>query len=705
VKGGDARDPTEQAFPMAAQLGVHPSADALRDFASGRLDDVAAAAVMSHLDGCPDCCRAVAELSCDDFLGRLRHVLGPGSTPAPADTPADAARAPVAYPAPDFIVNPQYEVLHELGRGGMGVVYLARNKLLDRLEVLKVVNRTLLDRPGAVDRFLREIRSAARLNHPNVVAAYSAVPLGEALAFAMEYVEGEDLARLVQTQGPLPVERACDYVRQAALGLQHAFERNMVHRDMKPQNLMLVREGQGHTVKVLDFGLAKVTCAENDDTDLTGYGVMLGTPDYVAPEQTLDAANADIRADVYSLGCTLYFLLAGAPPFQGRSRYEVLHAHQSTEARPVNLLRPGIPEGLAAVVRKAMAKDPAERYQTPQALVQALAPFVGRGAEVGAGRGDRAGSDEEGGRGDENGEGLDPSSLFLSLFLHASEEATPAVVTDTQVASSGKPVGPPEPLEDNRAHLIGGGTVGERRTAGKPSAKRKWLLGVGIAASVLLLALVGLWAGGVLLRVKTPEGTLVVEVDVPNADVYVDGRKMTVRWDEGGKKAEISVPPGRRAVKVTRDGITVHGERVEVSEGQRAVVRARLEQQPSGARNPAAAWKQGSVWTGTGEQNPGGTFDVKVTVLKRDGDAFEGRYEVLQYQNALLIKGTVSPSGAVAWKFMRVLRAKGLIVNPAGAKFEGRISGESASVPYTWADHPWRGYTTPGKLELKLKSG
>jgi serine/threonine protein kinase len=442
----------------------------------GKLDDVTAAVLMSHLDGCPDCCRAVAALSGDDFLDRLRQAHSSSSTPAPTELPAGAARAPKPAASPianlpsELANNPQYEVFRELGRGGMGVVYLAKNKLMDRLEVLKVVNKALLDRPGAVERFLREIRSAAKLSHANVVAAYSALQSGELLAFAMEHVEGEDLAKLVQTQGPLPVAHACYYVQQAALGLQHAFEKNMVHRDIKPQNLILAREGERHIVKVLDFGLAKVTRAKDDDTGLTDDGAMLGTPGYVAPEQTLDAAKADIRADIYSLGCTLYYLLTGAPPFEGRSRYEVLQAHQSMAAKPLNLVRPEVPEELAAVVRKMMAKDPAQRYQTPLALVQALAAFVeeardeGRGASV-KGR---------------NAVGSRPSPL------------TPCPSPLAPVAG--------ETLPESR-------TVRERRPpVGKPSSQRKWLIGGGIAGGVLLIGLLGLWASGVF-RGITPGGT------------------------------------------------------------------------------------------------------------------------------------------------------------------------------------------------------
>ena len=193
----------------------------------------------------------------------------------------------------------------------MGVVYLAHNKLLDRSEVLKVISNALTVRLDAKERFMREIQLAARLEHENVVRAYGAMQIGELLVLVMEYVEGEDLGQVVQTQGPLPIPQACHYVRQAALGLQHAHERGMVHRDIKPGNLILVRSTPAHTVKILDFGLAKATSEKRQEVDLTGTGKMLGTPEYMAPEQMRDAAKADIRADIYSLGCTLYFLLSG----------------------------------------------------------------------------------------------------------------------------------------------------------------------------------------------------------------------------------------------------------------------------------------------------------------------------------------------------------------------------------------------------------
>jgi serine/threonine protein kinase len=213
-----------------------------------------------------------------------------------------AAPAPASTLPPGLADHPDYAIVRELGRGGMGVVYLAENKLMGRREVLKIVGGHLLSRPAILERFQREIRSAAQVHHPNIVTAYSAMRLGESLVLAMEYVDGIDLARIVKARGPLPVANACNYVHQAAQGLQHAHEHGMVHRDIKPANLILARaSGKANkaVVKVLDFGLAKVTSEGQADSGLTREGQMLGTPDFIAPEQIRDAQSADIRADIY----------------------------------------------------------------------------------------------------------------------------------------------------------------------------------------------------------------------------------------------------------------------------------------------------------------------------------------------------------------------------------------------------------------------
>jgi formylglycine-generating enzyme required for sulfatase activity/serine/threonine protein kinase len=588
---------------MEARPVIHPSEDALRAFALGKLDDSTASVLMSHLDSCPDCCKVVAALSGDDFLDRLRQAHGRSSTPAPAKSLADAARAPkppasqapIPNLPPALAANEQYEILRELGRGGMGVVYLAKNKLMDRLEVLKVINKALLDRPGAVERFLREIRSAAKLSHANVVAAYSAVQQGELLAFAMEYIEGQDLASLVKSRGPVPVIHACYYVQQAALGLQHAHEKQMVHRDIKPQNLILAREGKKHIVKVLDFGLAKVMREKTEDTGLTGEGAMLGTPDYIAPEQSLDAAKADIRADMYSLGCTLYFLLAGRPPFSASSLGAILMAHQTEEAKPLNLVRPEVPEELAALVRKMMAKSPAKRYQTPLEVVQALGLFVKQA--TGAASASRAFPSPELSVGAAEPK---PAVKKVARVDPPPVPAEPATKKQSETANVWESLteSSSAPAEPRRRERFSDVTIGsllarsisflgprENRTVHKHRAatvwhqasRNKWLVGGGLGAGVLLLVLLGMWASGVFTaKVKTQDGTIVLENLPADAEVIVDGEKVTVGWQNGGKQAEIRVKAGTHKVEIKKDGISVDGKELTLRDGEREIFTVRL---------------------------------------------------------------------------------------------------------------------------------
>jgi serine/threonine protein kinase/formylglycine-generating enzyme required for sulfatase activity len=392
------RSSFEEYRVMDSSPPLHPSALALRSFGLGKLDEASAQAVLAHLSDCSDCRDKVTSQSGDSFLGQLRAAHGGArGTPAPAEPLAGLARTPESRKEPPAAIvglpqelanNPDYQILRELGCGGMGVVYLARDTLMDRKVVLKVVGAAYLNRPEMLERFVGEIRSAARLDHVNVVKAHAALQLGDLLVFVMEYVDGEDLHRIVRAKGALPVTNACYYAYQTALGLQHAHEREMVHRDIKPHNLMLTR-GKRHLLKILDFGLAKATSEKQENRGLTGEGQMLGTPDYVAPEQSLDAANATIRADVYSLGCTLYYLLTGEPPFRGRTAFEVMQAHHIAEARRLEEARPDIPAALGDIVRKMMAKDPTDRYQMPREVAAALLPFV-KGVRVTGARPRRA---------------------------------------------------------------------------------------------------------------------------------------------------------------------------------------------------------------------------------------------------------------------------------------------------------------------------
>jgi serine/threonine protein kinase len=360
----------------------HPSAAALQSFGLGLLDNAAAEALLSHLSDCADCRDKVASQPGDSFLASLRAAHGPPSnTPAPAKTPpisivppATSSSASIPGLPRELAEHPKYRIERELGRGGMGVVYLARDTILDRFVVLKIVAGVHLERPGVLRRFLEEIRSAARLDHPNVVKALAGDPIGNQLVFVMEFVDGIDLHRLVKERGPLRVNEACNYACQTALGLQHAHEKGMVHRDVKPHNLMLTR-GKVRQVKILDFGLAKATSEKGEELGLTADGQMVGTPDYIAPEQATDAAAATIRADIYSLGCTLYYLLTGEPPFRAKTAYEVVLAHKSAEIPQLDKVRADVPPELAMVVAKLMSKDPSDRYQTPAEVAHALRPF------------------------------------------------------------------------------------------------------------------------------------------------------------------------------------------------------------------------------------------------------------------------------------------------------------------------------------------
>jgi serine/threonine-protein kinase len=276
------------------------------------------------------------------------------------------------------LVLGHYVLIELLGEGGMGQVYKARHKVMGRTSAIKIMRKERLAKPGAVKRFQREVRAAAQLLHPNIVAAFDADQVGDRHMLVMEYVEGTDLARMVKQHGPLPVNVACDYIAQAALGLQHAHERGLVHRDIKPHNLLVTRTGSlgaGYgTVKILDMGLARFCQEEGESTasELTRDGTVVGTPDFIAPEQTLNSRAVDIRADLYSLGCTFYYLLAGRPPFPGGTIGQKLLKHQLEYPVPIEQVRGDVPPPLAGLIARLIAKRPEDRYQSPYEVAALL---------------------------------------------------------------------------------------------------------------------------------------------------------------------------------------------------------------------------------------------------------------------------------------------------------------------------------------------
>jgi serine/threonine protein kinase len=410
----------------------HPNSEQLAAFASGQAPEETATQISLHLAECETCRTVVDALPQDTLLSLIRQPASGGlreeNETAAANTSRPGVAGNVEIP-PQLADHPRYRVLKLVGAGGMGAVYKAEHRRMERHVALKTINPELMKKPAMVERFQREVKTAARLTHPNIVTAHDADQAGDTHFLVMEYVEGVTLAQRVQQHGPLPIAEACDYIRQTALGLQHAFECGMVHRDIKPHNLMLTPGGQ---VKILDFGLARfvretgsadsVGCvagrplaadspfdaygrpathptrfaratgsAEGDSVTglagaapsgvpaggLTEAGALMGTADFIAPEQADDPRHADIRADIYSLGCTLYYLLAGQVPFPEGSAVDKLAAHRERMPAPLDRLCDNVPRDLMLVIQRMLAKDPAQRFGTPAEVAEALAPFSG----------------------------------------------------------------------------------------------------------------------------------------------------------------------------------------------------------------------------------------------------------------------------------------------------------------------------------------
>ncbi len=282
-------------------------------------------------------------------------------------------------------VVPGYEILDCLGHGGMGVVYRARQRNLDRIVALKTVLVSQMGDSGAVQRFEQEALAVARLRHPNVVAAYDFGRHEGRLYFAMELVEGEDLGELIDRSGRLDEATAWVLARQAAAGLAHAQQQGIVHRDIKPANLLLVPPPEGFPlppgvpmVKIADFGLAFLTADAESRTRLTAANSTVGTPHYVAPE-LLSGSAVDFRADIYSLGATVYHMLTGQPPLAGLGLTQILTHKVSQESPSLADDLPGVSPATVALVDEMMARDPARRVGSYARLLQqidALSPQV-----------------------------------------------------------------------------------------------------------------------------------------------------------------------------------------------------------------------------------------------------------------------------------------------------------------------------------------
>jgi len=268
----------------------------------------------------------------------------------------------------------KYKLLERIGFGGMGQVFLCEHMYMRRRVAIKVLPPAKAEEPAALGRFYREARAAAALDHPNIVRTHDIDQDGNLHFLVMEYVDGSSLLDIVKKIGPMSIKRAIHYTWQSIQGLDHAYKVGVIHRDIKPGNILVDRFG---TAKILDMGLARFYNADDDMLTLKyDEKSVLGTADYVAPEQTVNSHNVDVRADIYALGATFYYLLAGHPPFPDGTIAQKLIAHQTREPTSIRQLRPEVPVEIEVILKKMLAKSVEDRYRVPEEIYQALMPYV-----------------------------------------------------------------------------------------------------------------------------------------------------------------------------------------------------------------------------------------------------------------------------------------------------------------------------------------
>jgi len=396
------------------------------------------------------------------------------------------------------LVLGDYELLARIGAGGMGQVYKARHRRMERVVALKVMSTAAMKDEGAVKRFQREVRAAARLEHPNIVTAYDSGESGNIQYLVMQLVDGGDLADLVKRQGPLGIDQAVAYVVQAARGLAYAHDEGVVHRDIKPANLLVDKKG---VVKILDMGLARI---ESVDDGLTATEQVMGTVDYMSPEQASNTKSADARSDIYALGCTLWYLLTGKRAYDGDTVVMRLMAHRDGPLPSLVKTRDDAPWALEQVLHKMLAKRAADRYQAMEEVVTALAPFCGSWPTAGGGA-------------SASGAGSAPNAE-LSAFLKTIGPSARSPATSAQGGGSGatdpaldatarfeSPRGMPESADGSpcatggaRSVAAGQATTGKKGAASPSAGTKRTPVAiaaavVAIAAAVVAVAGIGGW--------------------------------------------------------------------------------------------------------------------------------------------------------------------------------------------------------------------
>jgi len=425
-----------------------------------------------------------------------------------------------------------YTIVDKIGAGGMGQVFKAEHRRMHRVVAIKMLPKNIVQNAAAAARFQREVEAASKLMHPNIVSAFDADEAGGVHFLVMEYIEGSDLSAIVKKDGPLSVRKSVHYILQAAKGLEFAHAEHVVHRDIKPANLLVDKKG---TVRILDMGLARIETEADAATqaELTGTGAVMGTVDYMAPEQGLSTKSADARADIYSLGCTLHYLLIGKPAYVGETITAKLLAHHREPIPNLRKLREDVPEELQAIFSKMVAKKIEDRYQTMSEVVAALESL-----EAGA------------------------SGVQTSLSIQQSVETkTDADVLTFLTEIPAAPAHKPKP---------------GKKVASLATGKwnKKFLLGAVGAGSLIVMILVA-----VIFKMHTKDGTLVVEINQPDATVRVLDADGTIEISQPGGKGSvsISVDPGKHQLKVEKAGFNFFAQDFEMDSGGTATIKAMLE--------------------------------------------------------------------------------------------------------------------------------
>lgn len=445
----------------------------------------------------------------------------------------------------------KYKLLDKIGAGGMGTVYKAEHMQMGRIVALKLISKELLSQPDSVARFRREVHMAASLHHPNIVTAYDADEVRGRQFLVMEYVEGNNLNEWLKQHGRLPIDWASECMRQAAIGLEYAHRKGMVHRDIKPSNLLVMASGTTGVpvVKILDMGLARSAAEGLVGEEITQWDQVLGTPDYMAPEQADDSRTADIRADIYSLGCTFYKLLTGQVPFPGKTAIEKLKAAMSRPVPRVSTLRPEIPPGLDSIVARMMARDPAERFATPGEVAKALEPYASG----------TAGASEE------------SSSIMLcseTQVWSPSQAHGDSALQDFLSALSGVPdqntpaMGQTRTVVERRTPSIAPGKSGSRR---KDDPRKTMLLAsVAVAVVMIMIAAIWtLWPRSAVLVLQWPTNQR------SDATLTIDDKPYPI--DPSGLLT-FELEPGAHKVAITRKGYDPVREQRTLDGGEQWIV-------------------------------------------------------------------------------------------------------------------------------------